>query len=237
MLDFRFIHIFIHLLKLAVPNAEAVAASILRVTAAVAAHPWTSIMGCNKPRRIVGMSRIKYLLLFMTVLANTFSIVRRENEITGSNWCCESCSHDKHTSRPFVTASQRHLTLNDNGGGKGDKYAEAAYIILRAASWRISSFASQLLTRQGQADYQLESGRLEGSLAISDGALRAALAIFGLWRTPFTACHQQLDGTITLRWNWIAFSKICLSKNIEEAETHLKAKHHVVILKNVKLKP
>ena len=46
-------HIFIHLLKLTVPIAEAVAASILCVTAAVAEHPWTSIMGCNRPRRIV----------------------------------------------------------------------------------------------------------------------------------------------------------------------------------------
>lgn len=156
MLDFGFIHIFIHLLKLAVPNAEAVAASILCVTAAVAARPWTSIMGCNKTRGIVWMSRIKYLLRFMTVLANTFGIVGRENEITRSIWCCESRSHDKHTSRPTVTASLRHLTLNDNGDGKGDKYAQVAYIVLRAASCRISLFASQLLTRQGQADYQLE---------------------------------------------------------------------------------
>lgn len=84
MLDFRFREIFIHLLKLAVSNAEAVAASILCVTAAVAAHPWTSIMGCNRPRRIVGMSRIKYLLPFMTVVANTFSIIGRKDEITGS---------------------------------------------------------------------------------------------------------------------------------------------------------
>lgn len=236
MLDFRFIEFFIHLLKLAVSNAET-AASILRVTAAVAAHPWTSIMGCNRPRRIVGMSRIKYLLPFMTVVANTFSIIGRENEITGSIWCCESRSHDKHTSRPTVTASQRHLTLNDNGDGKGDKYVEVAYIILRAASWRISLFASQLLTRQGQADYQLESGRLDGSLAISDGALPATLAIFGLWRTPLrlsSAIRRQHNAVV--EWNCF-FSKICLSKNIEEAETHLKAKHHVVILKNVKLKP
>lgn len=116
----------------------------------------------------------------MTVLANTFSIVGRENKITGSIGCCESRSHDKHTSRPTVTASQRHLTLNDTGSGKGDEYAEVAYIILSAASWRISVFASQLLTRQGQEDYQLESGRLDGSLAILDGALPAALAIFGL---------------------------------------------------------
>lgn len=37
MPDLRFTHIFIHSLKLAVPKAEAVAASILCATAAVAA--------------------------------------------------------------------------------------------------------------------------------------------------------------------------------------------------------
>lgn len=59
-----------------------------------------------------------------------------------------------------------------------------------------SLFASQLLTRQRQADYQLESGRLDGSLAILAVAPAAALAILGLCRAPLGTCHRLLDGRV-----------------------------------------
>lgn len=56
-------HVFIHLLKLAVPNAEAVAASIPCVTAAVAAHPWTSVMGRSRPRKGGRLKESNYIFV------------------------------------------------------------------------------------------------------------------------------------------------------------------------------
>lgn len=189
----RFVHVFIHLLKLAVPNAEAVAASIPCVTAAVAAHPWTSVMGCSRPRNGGRLKESNYIFITSYDPSGKYLRYCREGR-KKSPGQFDAVNLVVTTSTPAGLLSPHHNDIFRWGiteVGTVIKTPRSRISITRPRLGEFSLFASQLLTRQRQADYQLESGRLDGSLAILSVAIEASLAIFGLWRTPLDACHRQ----------------------------------------------